>query len=134
MPTPGDPALGGGAPQAFGVEGQWELHRTGAHRDATPEKCTQDFVHTGSQGRAETPQELGSDLPVVLGGSPGKTGCGCGSLGGKGSGGKGLGMLITVNASSGGHLGKSGPAHHSSELPQHGKGVSQSNPGSTGVP
>ena len=83
MPTPGDPALVGGAPQAFGVEGQWERHRTGAHRDSTPEKCTQGFVCTGSQGRAETPQESGSDLPVVLGGSPGKTGCGCGPLGGR---------------------------------------------------
>ena len=45
---------------------------------------------TGAQGKVETSQESGSDLPAIFGGSPGKTGDECGSLWGKDIGGKGL--------------------------------------------
>ena len=67
---PGDRALGGGAPETFDLEGQQGLCK-GA---PLLKKRTQAFICTGSQGKAETPQESGSDLSVVLGGSPGKTG------------------------------------------------------------
>ena len=75
---PGNLALRGGAPRAFGTESQQacvqELQGTGRNRDSTLERCTQAFMYTGSQGKAETPQEYGSDVPAVLGGSPGKRG------------------------------------------------------------
>ena len=48
--------------------------------DSTLERCTQAVMCTGSQAKAETPKESESDLPPVLGGSPGKTGGDCGSL------------------------------------------------------
>ena len=75
-------------PRAFGAEGQRGLWV----------RAPQDWekwrkAHTGLhayQGKAETPQESGLDLPTVLGGSPGKTGDDCGSLLGKDTGGKGL--------------------------------------------
>ena len=51
-----------------------ELHGTGGNGDSILERHTQGFMCTGSQGKAETPQESGSDLTAVLGGSPGKTG------------------------------------------------------------
>ena len=68
-----------------------ELHRTGGNRDHIPERCTQVFMCTGPQGKAETPRESGSELTVVLGGSPEKKGDDFGSLWEKDTGGKGLG-------------------------------------------
>ena len=50
-------------------------------------------MYTGSQDKAETPREFGSDLTAVLGGSPGKTGGECGLLWGKGIEGKSLGNI-----------------------------------------
>ena len=67
-----------------------ELHGTGRKGDHSLERCTQDFMCTGSKGKAETPWESGSDLTEVLAGSPRKTGGYCGSLWGKNIGGKGL--------------------------------------------
>ena len=49
-----------------------ELHGTEVDRDPILERCTQAFMCTGSQGKAEIPQESESDLTAVLGGSPGK--------------------------------------------------------------
>ena len=66
------------------------LHQTGENGDPILKRCTQAFVYTGSQGKAETPWESGSDLTAVLGGSSGKTGGYCGSLWGKDIGGKTL--------------------------------------------
>ena len=68
-----------------------ELHRTGGNRNPILERCTQAFMCTGSQGKAETPLKSGSDLTAVLGRSPGKTGGDFSSLQGKDIGGKGLG-------------------------------------------
>ena len=65
-----------------------ELHRTGGNRDLILERCTQAFMCTASQGKAETTQKSGSDLTAVLGVSPGKTGGGCGSMWGKDIGSK----------------------------------------------
>ena len=61
-----------------------EFHGTGENGDSTLEKCTQAFMCIGSQGKAETSQASRSDLPVILGGSPGKTEGDCGSLRGEG--------------------------------------------------
>lgn len=46
---------------------------------------------SASQGKAEIPWKSGSDLPVVLGGVPGKTEGDCGSLLEKDIGSKSLG-------------------------------------------
>ena len=67
-----------------------EFHRTGGNGDPILERRAQDFTCTGSQGKAETPQESGLDLTAVLKGSSGKTGGDCGLLWGKDIGGKGL--------------------------------------------
>ena len=67
-----------------------ELHSTRGNGDTTLERHTQAFMSTGSQGKAGTPQQSGSDLPGDLGGSPGKTGGGCGSRWGKDIGSRGL--------------------------------------------
>ena len=77
------------APKASGACVQ-ELHRTGGNGEPILERCTQAFMCTGSEGKAETPKESGSDLIALLRGSPGKTGGGCGSLWVKDTGGKGL--------------------------------------------
>ena len=55
------------------------------------QRCTQAFMCTGSQSKAEIPKESGSDVTAVRGGFPGKTGGDCGSLWGKDIGRKGLG-------------------------------------------
>ena len=65
-----------------------ELHRTGGKGDPILERCTQTFTCPGSQGKANSPRESGSNLTAVLGGPPGKTGEG--SLCGKDIGGKAL--------------------------------------------
>ena len=51
-----------------------ELHRTGGNRDPILKRRTWTFTCTGSQGRASSPEESGSNLTAVLGGHPGKTG------------------------------------------------------------
>ena len=51
-----------------------ELHGTGAKGDPMLKRHTQIFTCTGSQGKAKSPQESGSNLTVVLGGHPGKIG------------------------------------------------------------
>ena len=89
---PGDLALGERAlaSKASGACVQ-ELHGTGGKGDPILERCKQAFMCTGSQGKAEAPQESGLNLTAVLGGSPGKTGGDCGLLWGKDTGGKALG-------------------------------------------
>ena len=67
-----------------------ELHGTGGNRDLILERCTQAFMCTASQGKAETTQKSGSDLTAAPGGSPGRTEGDCGWLWGKDIGGKGL--------------------------------------------
>ena len=67
-----------------------ELHGAGGNGDPIPERRTQAFIGTGDQGKAEASWESGSDLPAVLGGSPGQTGGDCASLWGKDIAGKGL--------------------------------------------
>ena len=91
-----------------------ELHGTGRNGDSILERCTQAFMCTGSHGKAETPQESGSDLTAILGGSPVKTRGDCGSLWGKYIEAKVLGILISMNSSRGGHFGKIRP--HASGL------------------
>ena len=81
-------ALGRGAPGAYGIEGQQGLC-AGAPQglgetDSTPEGLTQVFMGTRYQGRAETSEESRSDLPVDIGGSPGKIGGDCSSFWGEG--------------------------------------------------
>ena len=51
-----------------------ELHRTGGNGDPILKRRTQTFTCTGSQGKAKSPRESGSNLTAVLGGHPGKTG------------------------------------------------------------
>ena len=85
------------APRASGIEGQWGLcvgapQDWGKHRPHS-ERCTQAFMSNGSQGEGGAPQESGSDLTAVLGGSPGKTGGDCGSLQGRDIGSKALGNI-----------------------------------------
>lgn len=63
-----------------------QLYRTWRNGDSTLERRTQAFMGSGSQGKAEILKEHGSDLPAVLEGSPGKTGCDCGLLWGKDTG------------------------------------------------
>ena len=48
--------------------------RDGGNMDSTLKRHTQAFMCAGSQGKAETPKESGSDLTAVLGGSSMKTG------------------------------------------------------------
>ena len=85
--------MGGGAPRAFDIEGKWGLC-AGTPRDwwkwrfHSSKAHTQALICTESQGKSETPKEIGSALPMVLGGSPEKTGGDCGSLWGKDIGSK----------------------------------------------
>ena len=50
-----------------------ELHGTGGNGDPILKRRTQTFTCTGSQGKAKSPWESGSNLTEVLGGHPGKT-------------------------------------------------------------
>ena len=70
--------MGRKSPGASGIEGQWGLC-AGAPQDwgkrrPILKRRTQMFTCTGSQGRARSPKESGSNLTAVLGGHPGKTG------------------------------------------------------------
>ena len=74
---PGCLALGDGAPEHLALKTSGLMCRSSIQLDemeTTLERVTQAFMCTGSQGKAETPLESGSHLPVVLGGSPGKRG------------------------------------------------------------
>ena len=51
-----------------------ELHGTGGNGDPILKRCTQTFTTTGSQGKAKSPRESGSNLTAVLGGHSEKTG------------------------------------------------------------
>ena len=70
-----------------------ELHRTGGNGDPILKRHTQTLMCTGSQGKAKSPQESGSDLTAFLGGPPAKTGGECDLLWGKGIGSKTLGNI-----------------------------------------
>jgi len=50
------------------------LQGTGGNGDLILKRCTQTFTCTGSQGKAKSPWESGSNLIAVLGGHPGKIG------------------------------------------------------------
>ena len=60
-----------------------ELHRTGGNRDPILKRRTWTFTCTGSQGRASSPEESGSNLTAVLGGHPRKTGVNVACCGGR---------------------------------------------------
>ena len=49
-----------------------ELHGTGGNGDPILKRHTQTFMCTGSQGKAKSPRESGSNLTTVLGGHPEK--------------------------------------------------------------
>ena len=51
-----------------------KLHGTGGNGDPILKRHTWTFTCTGSQGKAKSPWESGSNLTTVLGGHPGKTG------------------------------------------------------------
>ena len=58
------------SPGASGIEAP----REGENGVPILKRCTQTFTCTGSQGKAKSPWESGSNLTAVLGGHPGKTG------------------------------------------------------------
>ena len=95
------------------------LHGTRGNRDPILKRRTWTFTCTGSQGRASSPEESGSNLTAVLGGHPGKTGvkvacCEEGALKAKH-----LGIFISSPFSGGGHFGKIRPQPSvSAEKPQ----------------
>ena len=74
----GDLALGERAPEQWALKASGacvqELHRTGGNGDPILKRCTRTFTCTGSQGKAKSPWESGSNLTAVLAGHPGKTG------------------------------------------------------------
>ena len=77
---PGDLELGEKVPEHLALKARGacaqEVHGTGRKGDPILEMCTQAFMCTGSQDKAEVPWESGSDLTAVLG----KTGGDYGSL------------------------------------------------------
>ena len=86
-----------------------ELHSTGGNRDSILERCTQAFMCTASQGKAETSKEYRSHLTVVLGRSPGKTGVAVAHYGGRTLETKVSGKINSVCSCRGGHFGKIWP-------------------------
>ena len=90
FPSLGSLALGGGAPIESGAYAQ-ELHRMRGRGRGTEIPllggCMLGLMCTRSQGKAGTPSESESDLPLVLGRSPGKTRVCCVSLWGQNIGG-----------------------------------------------
>ena len=95
---------------ALKASGAWaqEINGTAGNGDPALERCTQTFTCTGSQSKAKSPQESGSDLTTVLGGYPGKTGVDCG-LWGRALEAKLLGIFISACFSGGSHFGKIWP-------------------------
>ena len=86
-----------------------ELHGTGGNGDPILERYTKAFIRTGSQGKAETPQESGLDLTTVLGGSPGEKGVTVACCGGRTLEAKILRIFISVCSSRDSHFGKIWP-------------------------
>ena len=77
-------ASGGGTPRAFGSEGQKRL-TAGVPRDWGKQRLHSQRVHTGlmhARTQEQSNDSIGAwaDLPAGLGGCPGITGNGCGSL------------------------------------------------------
>ena len=96
-----------------------ELHRTGGNGDPILKRRTQTFTCTGSQGKAKSPRESGSNLTAVLGGHPGKTGVNVACCEGRTLKAKLSGIFSSVPFSGGGHFGKIWPhLSVSAEKPQ----------------
>ena len=79
------------------------------HRDPILKRHTRTFTCTGSQGRARSPQEPRSNLTVVLGGHPGKTGVNVACCEGRTLKAKLLGIFSSMPFSGSGHFGKIWP-------------------------
>ena len=120
--TCGALALGERAPRASVIEGQWGLcagvHGIGGNGDPNIKRHTQTFTCTGSQGKAKSPQESGSNLTPVIRGPPGKTGVSVACCGGKTWETMLLGILSSMPFSGGGHFGKNLAPPISTEMPQ----------------
>ena len=86
-----------------------ELHRTGGNGDPILKRHTQTFTCTGSQGKAKSPLESGSNLTAVLEGHPGEKGVSVGCCGGRILEAKLLGIFSSMSFSEGGHFGKIWP-------------------------
>ena len=90
-----------------------ELHRTGGNGDPILKRHTRTFTGTGSQGKAKSPWESGSNLTAVLGGHPGKTGVNVACCEGGTLKAKLLGIFSSCLSLEVAILGKSGPTHQS---------------------
>ena len=88
-----------------------ELHRTGGNRDPILKRRTQTFMCTGSQGKAKSPWESGSNLTTVLGGHPGKTGVNMACCEGRTLKAKPSGIFSSCLSLEVAILGKSGSTH-----------------------
>ena len=85
------------------------LSWTGGSGDPILQRPMQTVMCTGSQGRAEAPQESGLDLIAVFEGSPGKTGVNVARRGGRILEARLSGIFISMHFSGGGRLGKIWP-------------------------
>ena len=90
-----------------------ELHGTGGNGDPILKRRTWTFICTGSQGRARSPWESGSNLTAVLGGHPGKTGVNVACCEGRTLKAKLSGIFSSCLSLEVAILGKSGPTHQS---------------------
>ena len=102
--------------KASGVCAQ-ECHRTGGSGDPILGRHTQTLMCTGSQEKEGSPWESWSDLAVVLGGPPGKTGVNvpcCGGRHWKQSSWEYSAVCLSLEVAI---LGKSGPIHQCWEAP-----------------
>ena len=88
-----------------------EFHRTGGNGDPVIKRHTQTFTCTGSQGKAKSPRESGSNRTTVLGGHPGKTGVNVACSEGRTLKAKLSGIFSSWLSLEGAILGKSGPTH-----------------------
>ena len=96
-----------------------EFHGTGGKGDPILKRHTQTSMCTGSQGKAKSPRESGSNLTTVLGGHPGKTGVNVACCEGRTLKAKLSGIFSSVPFSGGGHFGKIWPhPSASAEKPQ----------------
>ena len=86
-----------------------ELHGSGGNGDPVLKRRTQTFTCTGSQGKATSPWESGSNLTAVRGGHPGKTGVNVACWEGRTLEAKLSGIFSSVPFSGGGHCGKIWP-------------------------
>ena len=88
-----------------------ELHGTGGDRDPTLKRPTQTFTCAGSQSKAKSPWESGSNLTTVLGGQPGKTGVDVSCCEGRSLEAKLSGIFSSCLSPEVAILGESGPTH-----------------------